>query len=358
MDQQNEDLMKWTSYFKGNYRKGVNKLEVILDTPTLYSAMKQDFLPLTVLLSGIDGQSGYLAKAIQDRGLANELVEAYATLVHGGMSEFLAIEAEKLALMSASYLSADAMEAVLASEAAVSAMIGDEKAIGLAAFSSTARDAILADSSAMAKITASESKGAKFAAGCAGLNPGKYSTYAGLMGTRDDVLALAESAHALNMICKNELARTAWMAGGYAHAFYDVVYDTLHNAPNSLFSKHETYYEKTAELTDVTYAGLYSNAQGGWSGNGSSSLSHATSVPFEGITLLNRGAAYWGDDDPNEFGSSQTKETIMSVGGSSSSLVEMDLVCVGGASEYSTVGTSNNSQRGWCYVQYATYAAV
>lgn len=357
MDQQNDDLMRWTNYFKGNYRKGVNRLEVILDTPTLYSAMKQDFLPLTVLLSGIDGQSGYLAKAIQDRSVASELIEAYATLVHGGMNEFLAIDPKKLAFMAASYLSADAMDVILTSEAAVSAMIGDEKALGLAASSSTARDAILADSSAIEKITTSESRGVKFAAGCAGLNPAKYSTYAGLMGNRDDVLALAESAHALNMICKNELARTAWMTGSYAHAFYDVVHDTLRNAPSSLFSKHETYYEKTAELTDITYAGLYSNAEGGWSGNGSSSLSHATSVPFEGITLLNRGAAYW-SSSPNEFGSSQTKATIMSVGGSSSSLVDMGLVCVGGASEYSTIGTTNNSQRGWCYIQYATYTAV
>ncbi|MBQ9955830.1 MAG: hypothetical protein IJO87_10495 [Eggerthellaceae bacterium] len=357
MDLQSIDLINWTNYFKSNYKKGANRLETILDTPTLYNSMKQDLLPLTVLLSGIDGQSGYVAKAIQDRGKADELVEAYATLVYGSMDNFLALGAEKLALMTASYLSADAMGVILASEAGLSAMIGDEKALGLAALSATSRDAVMANSTALAEIKSTEDSCTKFIAGCAGLNPARYSTYASVMCGQTEMNALALSANALNFICKADDAMIAWMNSPAAHMFYDDVYSTLHNAPTSLFTKKETYYSKTYEAR-FDYGGASSNASGTWTNNGSSDWSHDAAIPFSGITLINQGGVYFGNSTAGiDFGSSLTKESIRIALGDT--LSDLKLVCFGGANAFYTKTSGNssndNSCRGYVDVRYATY---
>lgn len=350
---ENMDFINWSNFYKGSYRKGLERFETALDTPSLYAAMKQDPIALAVLLSKADHQSADIITAIQARGKGDEILEAYISNIYGSTDAFLALGAEIIAAMPVSYLSDEATAAILADSAAIDAMVGSWKALGAAMASDIARDAIAASSTAITAVLASDRASLAYVVGSAGLNPAEYTTLPSLMNSDTGMAALATSAVSLNMICKKEAMRAAWMTSPYAQGHYDTMYSTLHGASTSLFKKYETYYSSAYKKSNNNSAPLYTNSAGGFTSTEIEGTTHENAVPFAGITLLNAGAAYYGNDGIEaHHGSSQTKEDVIVVTGNSS-LTTCRKVFVGGMSKYDT-----QTYGGSVNCTYATYTAV
>lgn len=353
---ENIDFINWSNFYKGTYRKGLDRFETALDTPSLYTALKQDPIALAVLLSKADHQSADIVSALQVREKTDEIFEAYIASVHGSMDDFLALGAEIIAAMPVSYLSNEATAAILADSAAIDVMVGNWKALGAAMASDIARDAIAANSTAITAVLASDRASLAYVAGSAGLNPAEYTTLPSLMNSDVGMAALATSAVSLNMICKKETMRAAWMTSPYAHENYDTMYVALHGAPTSLFKKYESHYSSAYKSSSFSNP-CYTTSAGGFveaSGADEAGGTHDYAVPFAGITLLNAAACYYGNTGfTAHHGSSQTKEDIAVVTGNSA-LTSCKKVFVGGMSRWESSGTDYGSIN----CTYATYTAV
>lgn len=284
-----------------------------------------------------------------------------------------------------------ALGTLAASKTAMSAVAANEVAMGVAASSETAMAAIASSNVAMSAVVASGTAMTALAASDAGMEAvtANEDAMAAIVASNDatgilladdnatpylfassassDALATSEyamgviagSAKHLNAMCKVSTARTSWMNSSYAHAFYDAVYETLHNSSDDLFLKYESHYTSPMSATEIansTTGGIdypyYTNASGGWSSSTSSSRTHNNAKPFAGITLANKGTS----DASNMtayFGSSQTKKNLASIIAYDEYL-DVKKVCVGGLSLYSSYTYPGLSVG----ASFATYTAV
>lgn len=191
-----------------------------------------------------------------------------------------------------------------------------------------------------------------FAAGSGGMAEFAASTTAmSVFVTKKDVMGIfAAEAIALNAICKVSNARTKWMGSSYAQTHYSTVYETLHNAPASLFTKYEDYYSTVHKGDHMSSYPAYTDASGGWSYASSGSTSHSYAKPIAGITLVNY------IKPPSActvyLGSSQTKSNLTSKYYSDSSF-DVAYVLMGGASRYCT----DSVRYGSADTKFATYVA-
>ena len=78
---ENVDFINWSNFYKGSFRKGMDRFATALDTPSLYAALKSDPIALSVMLSTADHQSADVITALQARGKATEIAETYITAV-------------------------------------------------------------------------------------------------------------------------------------------------------------------------------------------------------------------------------------------------------------------------------------
>lgn len=314
--------------------------------------------------SEIVAGSSIALRAIASSEIAMTIVAGNETIVNAMVND-----AAAMGSVASSTASTNALVAV---DSAQSAIVGSSAAMNAITANSGSRNIVLASDSTMKKVYASEAASAKLVAGICGLTPSSYSAFGGIVsnssamssaaGSESAMEIMAHSASALNVISKNSTARTAWLGSSYAHAYYDAVYETLHNAPASLFTKYETYYGDDSYYASDDVLGyyvdgtLYTNTSGGWTETSTVSATHSAAVPFAGITLLKK-VFFTGSGTNDSFsifwGSSQTKKTL--VAGTWTKWTDAYLVLPGGASFYNTAGAYYGK---YCHCCFATYVAV
>lgn len=241
-----------------------------------------------------------------------------------------------------------AMETLLADEDAMAALLASETAMESAADNAAFSSMLVSDSDLRASAIASDA--ALTAISASPVSMGALAASETCMGE------LAADARALNAVAKSPVARDAWMRSEFAHTFYAKLYETLHNAPDTLFAKHEAEYDRTSYSNHNNVVGpLYTTEEGGLaSPPRDGGASHELSVPNSTIVLLKRA----GSDNSNYnsyYGSSQTKENVSEMAYYSGTMPEVNKVFVGGMSNYCTRGTYSGSAFA---AAWAVYTAI
>lgn len=121
---------------------------------------------------------------------------------------------------------------------------------------------------------------------------------------------IARSASALNVVAKSDAARMAWMESEFAHDHYDDIYETLHNADESMFAKVEQYYETAYNPSDTGYIG----ADGLMVAKSLFAEDLATSLPPVGVVTLLKNTNYGSFYTNRKSYSLQTKKVVSSNG--------------------------------------------
>ena len=260
------DFINYANALKGNYRKGVHKMETLLENPTHAKEFAKNLGGVSVVLGTPVGKedrnsetlrSMLLASDVandavytwmgqyyefdswdellgdEDRCkamMANELlwralsasgvamgktVATLAGLSCSAYDDMSAVAASSTAMtaiianstsLNAVVSSSAAMSAVAASQTAMAAVIANATALNAVVSSSTARTAIVASSVAMSAITSSSMATAKFAVGAAGLDPTAYADMAAVAASQTAMAAIFRSSTALQVVQNNASA--------------------------------------------------------------------------------------------------------------------------------------------------------
>ena len=260
------DFMSYMSAFKSNYRKGVHRMEAILANPTHAKEFSANLGGVSVVL-GVpvdlpDRNSDKLLELLLGSDVADDAVLTWMHQFYEftGWDDLLSDSARckemannpliwraaggsKLAvgksiatlagLSCADYADIDAvaasqvaMTAVAASQVAMAAVIGNTTALNAVVTSSVAMTAVAASQVAMAAvassqvamtaiqksqtalsaIAASSMATAKYAAGAAGLNPADYADMTAIASSQVAMAAVAASATARAAVCASDVA--------------------------------------------------------------------------------------------------------------------------------------------------------
>ena len=258
------DFINYANALKGNYRKGVHKMEAIMASPTHAKEFASNLGGVSVVLSvpigKEDRNSAQLLDLLLNSDVADDAVYTWlgqfyefsswddllgdesrcneimndplkSRAVSGSgvavgkmVATIAGLSCSAYADMTAVAASSTAMTAVAASSTAMAAVINNSVALNAVVTSSTAMTAVAASSTAMAAIeksqtakgaiAASDMATAKYAAGAAGLNPADYANMA----------AIASSSTAMTAIANNKTAITAVEASAVAK-------NALYNSP-------------------------------------------------------------------------------------------------------------------------------
>lgn len=406
MQQIQADYITFRWLLKSSYRKGVHTFRSILADNTQAKAFAENPAAIAVVLSydkeNPDGNAVELYNLLTASTVAETATLTYLCNTYGvtsfaelfANSEIMAEVLDDSTSMSAITASRTAMESIVAddqaaanlaaSETALCAIAGSSLALEIAlgnevitaaleanaaamniVFSTeTSRTVFLASDYAMSVLWETDAALGKYIAYAADLDYTAYVDFTALtsdedafataLSVQDSTAAMAGSAFALNKIAKTSTARTAWMNGSYAHTYYDILYETLHNAPTTLFKKVETYYSTYAQLASSTYA-AYISSTGAWT---SSAQDNKDTIPSEattysGIILCPSVYAYSGWK--TRLWSTQTETSVWSTTGSTAETTTQGYALFGGAalSIYLNSSASSRSK-----MKYAAYIAV
>ncbi len=270
------DFINYTTALKGNYRKGVHKLEAILANPTHAAEFAANLGGVSVVLGVPIGKedknseallSLLLASSVADaavytwlgqfyeftswddllgdagrcqemmadpfiwRAMASSGVavgKAVATLAGldcGAYADMTAVAASSTAMaavaasstaMAAVAASQTAMAAVIANSTALNAVVSSSAAMAAVAASQTAMAAVTASPTAMAAIATSSMATAKYAASAAGLNPADYDDMTELAASSTAMTAVAASSTAMAAVIANSTALNAVVSSSTA----------------------------------------------------------------------------------------------------------------------------------------------
>ena len=253
------DFINYANALKGNYRKGIHKMETLLENPThakefaknlggvsvvlgtpvgkedrnsetlrsmllasdvandaVYTWMRQyyEFDSWDELLGDEDRCKAMMAnellwRALSASGVAmGKTVATLAGLSCSAYDDMSAVAASSTA-MAAVASSQTAMTAVINNATALNAVVSSSTAMAAVASSQTARTAIVASSVAMSAITSSSMATAKFAVGAAGLDPTAYADMAAVASSQTAMAAIAASSTALSAIAASTTALDA-----------------------------------------------------------------------------------------------------------------------------------------------------
>lgn len=402
-----QDYLRFYLFLKSNSRRGVNALRSILADGTQAKAFAENPAAVAVVLSydkenpdknAVELYNLLTKSSVSDTASLTYLCNTYGVTSFAELfanSEVMAKVIADDTSMSAITASRTAMESIVsdeeatanvaASETALCAIAGSALALEIALENETLARALESNAAAMSIILSTETSWAVFEASDlamsvmretdvalgmyiasnASLDCTAYADFTTIMADQaafQTVLSintnaefLASSAYALNRIVKSSSARSAWMAGSYAHAHYETVYGTLHNAPSSLFRKYETYYG-TPVAGETAYYGHYTKQDGSlaivsdWYLSTYSGQAYPDeAVEFAGVSLFPGNSC---------TGTWQTKVWAMSgktlVASSAASTDK--LVCMGGLVTHYYYTDSSGS--GAYQTKYATYVAV
>ena len=310
------DFINYANALKGNYRKGVHKMEAIMASPTHAKEFASNLGGVSVVLSVPIGKEDRNSAQLLDLLLNSDVADDAVYTWLGQFYEFsswddlLGDESRCNEIMNDPLKS----RAVSGSGVAVGKMVATIAGLSCSAYadmtavaaSSTAMAAIEKSQTAKGAIAASDMATAKYAAGAAGLNPADYANMAAIASSSTAMTAIASAASALNAVLKNGTARTKFAGSSYLQSNFDKMLSSVGNT--TYFSKKFDYIDSGTKRavsggsTDTTATANQSiflcKKIGAWS-NGTQvtgTVTHLQTGNTAGSTSTNKGDGYNTDD--------------------------------------------------------------
>ena len=234
------DFINYANALKGNYRKGVHKMETLLENPTHAKEFAKNLGGVSVVLGTPVGKEDRNSETLRSMLLASDVANDAVYTWMGQYYEFdswdelLGDEDRCKAMMANELLwralsaSGVAMGKTVATLAGLSCSAYDD--MSAVAASSTARAAIEKSQVAKDAIAASDMATAKYAVGAAGLKPADYANMAAVAASQTAMTAVCSSALAFNAALKNSTARTQLAGSSYLQSNYDKLLSTVGNS--------------------------------------------------------------------------------------------------------------------------------
>ncbi len=213
------DFINYANALKGNYRKGVHKMETLLENPTHAKEFAKNLGGVSVVLGTPVGKEDRNSETLRSMLLASDVANDAVYTWMGQYYEFdswdelLGDEDRCKAMMANELLwralsaSGVAMGKTVATLAGLSCSAYDD--MSAVAASSTARAAIEKSQVAKDAIAASDMATAKYAVGAAGLKPADYANMAAVAASQTAMTAVASSQTAMTAVASSSTARTA-----------------------------------------------------------------------------------------------------------------------------------------------------
>jgi len=240
------DFMSYMSALKTNYRKGIHRMEAILANPTHAAEFAANLGGVSVVL-GVpinlpDRNSDKLLELLLGSDVADDAVETWLHQFYeftdwddlmgnaerckemannpliwraaGGSK--LAVGKSVATLAGLSCADYADIDAVAASQVAMTAVAASQVAMTAVASSQVAMAAIQKSQTALNAIAASSMATAKYAAGAAGLNPADYADMTAIAASQVAMTAVIGNATALNAVVTSSVAMAAIAASQVA----------------------------------------------------------------------------------------------------------------------------------------------
>lgn len=213
------DFINYANALKGNYRKGIHKMEAIMASPTHAKEFASNLGGVSVVLSVPIGKEDRNSAQLLDLLLNSDVADDAVYTWLGQFYEFsswddlLGDESRCNEIMNDPLKS----RAVSGSGVAVGKMVATIAGLSCSAYadmsavaaSSTAMAAIEKSQTAKGAIAASDMATAKYAAGAAGLNPADYANMAAIASSSTAMAAVASSSTAMATIAASSTAMAA-----------------------------------------------------------------------------------------------------------------------------------------------------
>lgn len=321
------DFINYANALKGNYRKGVHKMEAIMASPTHAKEFASNLGGVSVVLSVPIGKEDRNSAQLLDLLLNSDVADDAVYTWLGQFYEFSSWDdllgdesrcneimndplksravsgsgvavGKMVATIAGLSCSAYAdMTAVAASSTAMAAIFRSDAALQAIAKSATAQAAVSnASSSVMAKTVAI----------LANLDPNSYADMTAIASSSTAMTAIASAASALNAVLKNGTARTKFAGSSYLQSNFDKMLSSVGNT--TYFSKKFDYIDSGTKRavsggsTDTTATANQSiflcKKIGAWS-NGTQvtgTVTHLQTGNTAGSTSTNKGDGYNTDD--------------------------------------------------------------
>ena len=220
------DFINYANALKGNYRKGVHKMEAIMESPTHAKEFASNLGGVSVVLSVPIGKEDRNSAQLLDLLLNSDVADDAVYTWLGQFYEFsswddlLGDESRcneimndplKSRAVSGSGVAVGKMVATLAGLSCsayddMSAVAASSTAMAAVASSQTARAAIEKSQVAKDAIAASDMATAKYAVGAAGLKPADYANMAAVAASQTAMAAIFRSSTALQVVQNNTSA--------------------------------------------------------------------------------------------------------------------------------------------------------
>ena len=246
------DFINYCNALKGNYRKGVHKMETLLENPTHAKEFAKNLGGVSVVLGTPVGKEDRNSETLRSMLLASDVANDAVYTWMGQYYEFdswdellgdedrckammanelmwRALSASGVAmgktvatLAGLSCSAYDDMSAVAASSTAMTAVINN----------STALNAVVSSSAAMAAVAASQTAMAAIIANSTALKAVVSSSAAmsAVAASQTAMTAVCSSALAFNAALKNSTARTQLAGSSYLQSNYDKLLSTVGNS--------------------------------------------------------------------------------------------------------------------------------
>ena len=232
------DFINYCNALKGNYRKGVHKMETLLENPTHAKEFANNLGGVSVVLGTPVGKEDRNSETLRSMLLASDVANDAVYTWMGQFYEFsswddLLSDASrcneimndplKSRAVSGSGVAVGKMVATIAglscsAYADMSAVAASSTAMTAIASSQTARAAIEKSQVAKDAIAASDMATAKYAVGAAGLKPADYANMAAVAASQTAMTAIASSQTAMAAVINNSTALNAVVSSSTAMA--------------------------------------------------------------------------------------------------------------------------------------------
>ena len=213
------DFINYCNALKGNYRKGVHKMETLLENPTHAKEFAKNLGGVSVVLGTPVGKEDRNSETLRSMLLASDVANDAVYTWMGQYYEFdswdeLLGDEDRCKAMMANELM---WRALSASGVAMGKTVATLAGLSCSAYadmsevaaSSAARAAIEKSQTAKDAIAASDVATAKYAVGAAGLNPADYANMSAVASSSAAMAAVAASSVSRNAIMGSNAAKTA-----------------------------------------------------------------------------------------------------------------------------------------------------
>lgn len=217
------DFINYANALKGNYRKGVHKMETLLENPTHAKEFAKNLGGVSVVLGTPVGKEDRNSETLRSMLLASDVAN---DAVYTWMGQYYEFDSWDELLGDE-----DRCKAMMANELLWRALSASGVAMGktvatLAGLSCSAYDdmsAVAASSTAMAAVASS------------------HTAMAAVAASSTAMAAIASAASALNAVLKNGTARTKFAGSSYLQSNFDKMLSSVGNT--TYFSKKFDYID-------------------------------------------------------------------------------------------------------------------